>query len=143
MDVLYDGKPVLDWFRKLLATQHKDHYSTERIVVCLTFDQPRSLEIKGETYGAVGLTFEGHRKELLKRKTVELFGDAVYDWQKEKYTIPPGGRVFSSAFSGTFDDFEEFAGPVPDKTDAMLEFAFCVRKEQFDPNMDVVDLMSL
>lgn len=142
-EVRYDGKPVVGWFLKELATKYELATTPGPLPVHIKFDRVVPLEIKGKTYESSGLSFEAERVCIHKRRRFRLFGEAVYDWQNDTLTIPSQGELFSEPFKGSFADWEEFDGIIPVHTNDFISLIFLCHINQFNPHQEAMDLMAL
>jgi hypothetical protein len=145
-DVKWQGKPILNWFRKKLYSKHKDKLNEihPQIVECLlTFDQTRHLEIRDGTYPVkvVGFRATGVRKK--KRFWVTWSGDAFYDWHSGSLSIPDKGVMFSSSIPSDLSEWLDYDGEIPNANE--LEFMQMIVNEDFlfTADAQVPDLSSL
>jgi hypothetical protein len=142
-DVRYQASPVAAWFLKEVITTYKNHYSTEPVSVTLTFDQPRLIEIAGNPFEIACVAFCGTRTFSLRRKVLRLLGDGVYNWLDAKLQVPKGGQIAAGPFDGCFQDWEEFAGPIPEKPNGLFVLVLEGHDNQFKPAGEIIDLTVL
>jgi hypothetical protein len=141
--VLYEGKQVAAWFLNELLTTYKNHHDIEPIVLRISFDLPRQIEVAGATFEIASVAFRATRTFSLKRKALRLFGDGVYNWLDSTFQVPQGSQVAAGPFDGGFHDWEEFAEPIPDKPEGFFSMVLEVHDNQAEPKGDVIDLTVL
>jgi hypothetical protein len=112
-DVLLGDQPVLNLFLKELATTHVKEKTLGLLKRVIEFDNPMELDIKGKRFKTQRVRFRATRVCSHKRKQLQLFGDGVYDWQKDKWTFLKGGQLFGSEWNGDYSDWEEYEGTIP------------------------------
>jgi hypothetical protein len=141
--VLYEGRPVAEWFLKELLTTYKNHYNTEPISVGLTFNRPRLIEVARNTFEIASVSFRGTRAFSLRRKALRLLGDGVYNWLDATLQIPKGGQIAAGPFDGGLQDWEKIPGTIPDKPDGCFTFVLEGHNNQFKQVREIVDLSAL
>lgn len=144
--VKVQGKPVIKWFLRELLTTHGDEKQDGEFALSLKFDEVRQLEIDGVTYPVNELTCSAVREHRTKKTWVSWAGDAVFDWNKESFTIPNNGQVVSSAFLSDVSEWEDYDGDISDvgfKTNFIRGIFHQRQKWNHDDDIDVPDLLTL
>lgn len=141
-DVKRDGRPVIEWFQKELATTYTNEERTGWLSYRLTFDKTRRLQIKNKRCFVKGLTFHALQICRKMKKWIKLGGQGFYDWDKHQLTIPPKGSVYTAPFRTDFSDWHEFEGDIPPSA-GLFDCRLKVRLSTVDPDMDAVDLSKL
>lgn len=111
--VKWKGKPIINWFLKELFTTYSEENKEGTHYLKLKFKQPRDIEIEGKEYRLMGITCSADRKFKKKKKWVYWSGDALFDWNENKFTIPPKGSVVGSAVETDLREWDDFDGELP------------------------------
>jgi hypothetical protein len=137
--VKWQGKPVLNWFRKQLLIDHADEVREGEHYLSLMFDSSRMIEIEGQEYLVKGLSCKAIRIHRKKQKWVSWSGDALYDWHSGRMTIPPNGEVYGSSVETDLDAWSDFEGEIPEAEnplDAGLVQAILRTTQSWDESLD-------
>jgi hypothetical protein len=111
--VKFQGKAVKNWFLKELFTTYSDEKKEGTHTCDLKFEEPRNIEVEGKEYPLIGITFSADREYKKKKKWVYWSGDALFDWNENKFTIPPNGQVVGSAVETDLNKWDDFNGELP------------------------------
>jgi hypothetical protein len=146
-EVIFDGKPVWNWFWKQFVTRLRDRTRLGHCVLNCPFDHPTELQIGGESYLVSGLSCAATGVFVKKRKWVTYTGQAFFDWHSGKVTIPPGATVETTPFAvDEIAKWEDYRGEIPrleDTTDRKLCRTVALWTQSFDARMPVPDLEKL
>ncbi len=115
--VLWQGKPVFNWFLRELFTTHKDAEPSEpgkAFVLTVKFDQPTDFEIDGKSFRLTAISCISQRSKTYKKKWVSWSGDAFYDWHKKRFTVPPKGLIVGSSIESDVREWDDYEGELPD-----------------------------
>lgn len=145
-NVLWQGRPVVDWFRRELCTTYADEIQEKEFTLQVNFDQARNLEIEGKKYVVKGLACVAKRVCRNKRKWVSWTGEGFYDWHDKSVAIPAGGRLVGSPVETDLTQWEDYDGPIPDI--GSVEHRSQIRVimyevQEWDDSKEVVDLRGL
>ena len=149
--VTYEGKPVIHWFRRELSTTYKESKDIGVHSLTVSFDTPRQLSINGRLYNVDWLACDINRTCQKKKKWVSWSGDALYDWDKQQYTIPPKGVIVGSSVESDLSKWDDLDGEIPEpvKAETLEPFEFHLHVIQYNfgifTNYDseCIDLTSL
>jgi hypothetical protein len=114
--VKWDGKPVINWFRRELYTVYKDEKPTEynhAFTLIVEFDKERKIEIEGKNYSVKGISCQAERVRVKKKKWICWSGDAFFDWHTNHLSIPLKGVVESSWIESDLREWDDFNGEFP------------------------------
>lgn len=142
-NVRWQGKPVINWFIRELCTTYKDEDPTEynhAFTITLDFDKDRNVEIEGKEYLLKGLGCQAERVQIKKKKWVYWSGDALYDWHKNQFSVPPKGVVTGSAVETDLREWDDFDGELPNFNETLgLGFVKAIvhNKQRWDESEDV------
>jgi hypothetical protein len=139
----YDGKKVLDWFRKQLATEHNNKEELGWFSCVVQFDSPKPMNVNGSARGVRAVRFAALREMRVKTKFQTLSGQAFYDWQDKTWRLPPGGFLLSGEIDSRFSDWCDFHGEIPENPEGGFSINMDIFRRRFDPTADVVDLESI
>ena len=112
--VKWKGKQGVNWFLKELYTTYAEEMREGKHSLKVKFDQPRNIEIEGQEYLVKGISCTATRVCKNKRNWVNWSGDALYDWNTGRFTIPPKGVIVGSAIKTDLSEWEDFEGDIPD-----------------------------
>ncbi len=115
--VKWKGKPIINWFLKELLTTYSNVEKEGTHYLTVTFSEPRDIEIEGTEYKLTGITLSADREYKKKKTWIYWSGDALYDWNENKFTIPPKGIITSSVIDTYLIDWDDFNGDIPDFTE--------------------------
>lgn len=148
--VMYEGKKVINWFKRELFTTHKNkkmQNSDDIFMIKLDFDMPRNIEIEGKYYLVVSITCNAERLKLNKKKWIYWTGEAFFDWHTSQFTIPPSGSVVTNSIETDISKWDNYDGDIPnfdDNTQPGINFRFYQRQLWDDAlNEDTPDLSNL
>jgi hypothetical protein len=113
--VYWEGKPVVNWFKRELITKYGEETNEGEHVIELKFDEKRNIEIEGKEYPVTGITCIATRVCRNKRKWVNWSGDAFYDWHTGQITIPAKGTLVGSAVESDIAVWPDYDGDIPEK----------------------------
>jgi len=142
LDIKYRGEPVVNWLQRELATTLAKVEQVGWRERKVEFKKPRKLQIGQKHCMVKGLTFRALRTCETKRRWVQLRGDAFFDWQTGKITIPPKGQIITDALRSDFSDWDDFEGEIRPST-GFLGFRLNVYAHHFDTKTPVVDVTKL
>jgi hypothetical protein len=111
--VLWQGKPVINWFLREFLTKYGDRTVEGECVLNVQFDEVRHLTIAGEDYPVRALSCTATRIHRKKRKWVSYTGDAFIDWHEGNINLPAGANIVSSAVATNLSLWDEYDGPIP------------------------------
>lgn len=113
-EVLYLGKPVVNWFLRELSTTYCHVTSTGPFALNAKFDAPISLTIQNRPYEASEITVTAERICRKKNRFMQMTGDAFFDWQTNELRVPPRGSITVRAFRSDLSDWEDYDGEIPE-----------------------------
>ena len=113
VDVLWQGKPVFNWFWREFVVAYHDRTQDGDATIYLPFDQLTRLEIRGQQYLATALSCSAKGVFMKKRKWVTYSGKAFFDWHANKVTIPPGVKVDTRPVEEDLLLWEDYTGEIP------------------------------
>lgn len=111
--VKWNNKPIGLWFLRELIATHGDKQTEGTYLLTVRFREEQKLEIDGQEYYATGVDCNATRVCRKKKKWINWSGDAFYDWQSEKFTIAPSGRVVGSAVCSDLTTWLDHEGEIP------------------------------
>jgi Restriction endonuclease len=111
--VKWQGRPVVNWLRKVLAENYNNEKVEGPFMVHQKFKTPVDLEVAGSVLAVLGLRLTADRVCRAKRKWIRLSGEGFYDWTKGEVKYPPGATLVCESWKGDFSDWDEFVGEVP------------------------------
>ena len=111
--VKWKGKPVINWFLKELFTTYSEIEKEETHSFTLKFSEPRNIEIEGKEYPLVGISCIVDREIKKKKKWVYWSGDGLFDWNENKFTLPPKATITGSAVETDLREWDDFNGELP------------------------------
>lgn len=112
--VKWKGQPVIDWFSREFFTTFNLRKETGDYTLAVSFDTSINIEVEGGEFRVKTLSCTAKRNCTIKKKFVTWSGDAFYDWQSRKFTIPPKGILVGSAIDTTLGDWDDFDGDIPE-----------------------------
>lgn len=115
--VKWQGKPVINWFRRELYTTYRDEHAPktdDAYVLTITFSEPRCIEIEGRDYRISAIACHAKRTKTKKKKWVYWSGDAFYDWHTQEFKIPPTGVIVGSMVETDIREWDDYSGELPD-----------------------------
>ncbi len=141
-NVKWQDRPVIEWFLKELCTKYVTDTELGTHNIQLDFSEPRILTIEGQPHLVKGLLLTAERVCEKKSRWVRLMGDAFYDWQDKRMSIPAKGQIVTEGWRSDFSDWQPYEGEIPTPSQFMegVMTAFLLH---FDPQRDVVDLSVL
>ncbi len=137
--VMWQQKPVANWFIKELLTTHAEDKDEGTLSLRVEFDRTRDVQIGGKEHPITAITCVAQRVFKNKRKWVSWSGDAFYDWHSGQFTIPSGGSVVGSAVESDLSLWDDCDGVVPDlETDSAPTFlrAVLYNTQKWDSTKD-------
>lgn len=142
-EVVYQGKCVMDWFRRELSTTHVDEEEEGWLNVTVEFDKPREVDVAGQEVTVAGVSFHALRVHEKRAKWLSIeVEEGWYNFSRETMTIPPGGSWRTEAIRTDFRDWESYEGEIP-PSDGRFRMVFRVHFVLLNPETEVVDLMAL
>lgn len=108
------GKQVLALFDKDLEANFPQHRKLGAVRRILRFDRPSVVSVGDRCVEVTAIRFAATRACAYRRRDVQYFGDGVFDWQKEQWTVPDKGEIVSSAWRGDFSQWQEVPEPFPE-----------------------------
>jgi hypothetical protein len=142
-EVLWQGKPVLNWFWREFVVTHRGRTKDGGGTLCMNFLQPRNLEIKGKSYPVKALSCTARAAFIKKRKWFTYFGHAFFDWHTGKITIPPGAKVNTSPITEDLPQWDDYAGEIPgleNSEDMLLSRGVLMLTQTVPPDFPIPDL---
>ena len=112
--VKWNGKPVINWFLKEIFTTYSNTEKECTHYLTVKFSEPRNVEIEGREYKLTGITCSADREYKKKKTWIYWSGDALFDWNENKFTIPPKGVISSSVIDTHMTEWDDFHGEIPD-----------------------------
>lgn len=147
--VKWNGKPVMNWFRRELFTTYREDTEGEHTLK-LDFDEEHDIEIEGKEYPVLGIACVATRVVQKKRKWVRMSGEAFFDWHRSVLSIPPKGHVVGSAVETDLRKWPDYDGEIPEIEQNASPGAFSMQvvlhnTQEWDNSKDdeVPDLSSL
>lgn len=113
-EVLYLGKPVVNWFLRELSTTYCHITSSGPFALNAKFDAPVSLTIQNRPYEASEITVTAERICRKKSRFMQMTGDAFFDWQTNSLSVPARGSVTVRGFRSDLSDWEDYDGEIPE-----------------------------
>lgn len=145
-NVLLNGKPVVDWFWKQLYTTYAFVGTETDLPLQVVFKETQQLQIEGELYPVTSIVVKAKRVCDKKKRFVRVTGEAMFDWETSKLSIPAEGKVTFTLPHG-FDDWQEFDGDIEAELAVPKGFlVLCFQMHQVDEiaaGKDVIDLAAL
>ncbi len=143
--VLWEGKPVLDWFLRELLVTHGGRTEEGAFQIHVPFKEVRQLTIEGKESPVRALTCHAVRIHKNKRKWVSYTGDAFYDWQTGTLRLPAGAPLVGSAVETDVSLWDDYEGELPDLTTPPTDqpFRVIMKDIQVWDEKEVVDLTRL
>jgi Restriction endonuclease len=139
--LLYDGKPVYEWFLKELSAR-VDENSLGQFSLRATFDSTVTMTIGGSNCNVVEIVASAKRIMRIKRRFVQMSGDAIVDWHTKTAKVPASGKLFLGWFQGDLSDWQDHEGDIPNLDG--YQFVIDVEKGHFEPlDEDIPDLSVL
>jgi len=112
--VMLSGQPVLSWFEKELFSTYDRVNIEGNWTLSVRFSSAIEIEIDGIKFSLVGIACTATRLCQCKKQWVTWSGDAFFDWQMKRFTIPPSGCVIGSQIDTTLEDWDDFDGVFPE-----------------------------
>lgn len=144
--VKWKGKPVANWFLKELFTTYGGETKTGDLKIDLKFTQPREIEVAGNEFSVSSISCTAERIYRKKRKWVSWSGDAFFDWNANKISIPANGTIVGSGVETDLDAWPDYDGNIPEgEPHTGLVRAILYETQNWDPTQDneIPDLTSL
>jgi Restriction endonuclease len=145
-EVLWQGKPVFNWFWREFVTTYRDRTRDGDIIINVSFDQVTNLEIHGQHYPVNALSCSAKGVFMKKRKWVTYSGQAFFDWHTGKVTIPPGVKVDTRPITEDLFLWDDYDGEIPaikDVTDTRLLRAVMMLTDFMPADAPIPDLEQL
>jgi hypothetical protein len=142
-EVLWLGKPVLNWFTKEFYTTYRHMTKIGDSTLDVPFNHVTNLEIRGQEYPVSQLSCSAKGQFLKKRKYVTFSGRAFYDWHTGKITVPPGVQVVAQPSEHDLLRWDDYDGEIPspsDPKDLVLMRGVFVLTQYVDGSLPVPDL---
>lgn len=111
---LLGGKHLLALFDEDLDAHFPQHRTPGAVRRVVRFDRPSVVSVGDQCIEVTAIKFAATRACSYRRRDIQYFGDAVFDWQKEQWTVPNAGEVVSTAWRGDFSEWQEVAEPLPE-----------------------------
>lgn len=111
--IKFQGKAVKNWFIKELLTTYSNEEKEGTYYWEVKFKKPINIESKDRKYPLIAITFRADREYKIKKKWVCWSGDALFDWNENKFTIPAKGQIFGSAIETDLKKWDNFNGELP------------------------------
>ena len=112
--VKWNGQPVIEWFEKEFFTTYSLQKQTGDHTLVVQFDGVTSIEVGGQEYNVKGLACTATRLCQPKKQWVTWSGDAFYDWESRRFTVPPKGIIVGSRIDTTLSEWDDFDGVIPE-----------------------------
>lgn len=112
-EVLWQGKPVSNWFWREFVVNNRDRTQDGEVTIDLQFDRVTNLEIRGQQHPAKALWCSAKGVFMKKRIWVTYSGQAFFDWHTGKVTIPPGGKVDTRPVEEDLFQWDDYTGEIP------------------------------
>jgi hypothetical protein len=109
--VTLDGKPIINWFLKQLATTYSD--ATTFVPLEVKFKQPIRVQCDGSNFWASGIRLIGDRIAKAKKGLMQASGDGVWDWQTKELTWPINGKLSFHCTSDMIAKWDDYFGEIP------------------------------
>ena len=109
-----EGKCVLGWFMKELATIHSD--ASESVRMEVRFKRPITLQADNGTQEVTRISVLAQRTCKAKRGMVQATGDAMWDWQADQAIWPIGGELHFVETAEMVANWEDYTGEIPSLT---------------------------
>lgn len=141
-DVKIENSPLIDWFKKQLDEKYGTFREEKPIEIQIVFEKPTELEVVKSKYVALGISFSATRVTEVRKKAIQVTGNAFYDWLKASMLIPPKGEIISGPIKADLSDWEITTETIPPSKgfgDFRLEYFLM----HFSKDEEVVDLMKL
>jgi hypothetical protein len=139
--VKWKGKKVINWFLKELFTTYSEIEKEGTHYLTLNFSEHRDIEIEGKEYGLIGISCSADREYKKKKKWVYWSGDGLFDWNENKFTIPPKGTITGSAVETDLREWNDFNGEIPVLEEKSKSECFInvieYKQQKWDPSMDI------
>lgn len=141
-EVLWQGKPVTEFFFKLFSTTYVNVETLGPFNLTMKLDKPRDFMVRGNPYRVKAFHITAERTLKLKRKWVSIHGEGFYDWQKGQVRFPSNSNFTTSYWKSDFSDWDDFEGMIPESNDFFHATLFSALKIRYDedkvPDLDIL-----
>ena len=111
-DILFEGRPIVNWFFRELVTKHQEFEDPVGILK-VDFPVPVSIDYGGTPLRVDSVFCEAERTIRHKRRWVTWSANAFYDWHAQTLTIPPDGYLVGGAISPDVSLWPDHDRPAP------------------------------
>ncbi len=112
-EMLYLGRPVVNWFLKELSTTYGNVTSSGPFTLNAKFDNPVSVTMNELPFAVSEITVTANRVCQKKCRFMQMTGDAFFDWQTTSLSVPANGSVSLHGFRPDLSDWQELDGQIP------------------------------
>ena len=92
-DLLYRGKPVLNWFLRELSKTDYGSIDTAVLTRSVEFDKPLSVSISGQSYKVAAIRVAATLTLRSKKRFMQISGYVFFDWDTGSLRAPAAGRI--------------------------------------------------
>ena len=111
--VKWNGEPVIEWFEREFFSTYCLQKETGDHRLVIQFDQATRIEVAGRELAVKGLACTAKRLCQAKKQWVTWSGEAFYDWESRRFTVPPTGVLTGSRIDTTLSEWDDFDGVIP------------------------------
>jgi hypothetical protein len=112
-DLLYRGKPVLNWFLRALSTTDYTSIDTDLLARSVEFGKPLRVSISGQSYKVAAIRVTATHTFRKKKRFMQISGDAFFDWDTGSLRAPATGRISVGPLDPNLSDWEECTEEIP------------------------------
>ncbi len=91
LNIKFNNTYIVDWFRNEINNIHHTEKFEGWIIYDFQFKRPVKFELDGELIPVSRVAICARRKMSVKTKFLQCEGDAIYDWQRNAWVLPPNG----------------------------------------------------
>jgi hypothetical protein len=139
--LLWQKKPVLNWFLNELFTKHKEKEPGKYRLV-LDFPKGLQIELSSIEYVVHGIVCYATLTYTKKRKWVGWTGEAFFDWHKGQIQIPGDTPLISTGVETDIDLWEDYNGDIPESVKGNEILVRFVVDQYLPDDRPIPDLMS-
>lgn len=140
-ELKWEGRPVIDWFKRELAFEHSSETRLGWLKCDVPFASPRALQLGAGSLVVEGLTFEAlHLRDYLST-WVAVRGDGLYDFTDERIIMASDGRLVTDPIGMDLSRWDKMDCEPPPPS-AFFTLHLELHSQQFPADLDAPDVAS-